>query len=174
MNTNNTADTNNKLESDDSSNRNTRAAPNNINEKKDAAEIKLPSGIKTLSGRKFKGDELTTYGDALGQKKEGMIQTSGFNTNKIQLDEIRSTYQESIDQQVDIQCFQEVCRDIRNSTILQRFLIDMKKNDKAPTSVWGASKINVGNNYKPGGIAMVAFGKTARRVIPQGIDDLSR
>ena len=32
----------------------------------------------------------------------------------------------------------------------------------------------MGSDYKPGGTAIVAFGKTARRVIKQGIDDLGR
>ena len=58
----------------------------------------LPNEIKALSGRKFTGDEMTTYGDAIEKKKEEMIQISGFNTNSIQLDEIRSTCQGSIDQ----------------------------------------------------------------------------
>ena len=40
--------------------------------------------------------------------------------------------------------------------------------------MWGASEINIGNDYKPGGTAMVAFGKTARRGINQGINDLGR
>ena len=57
----------------------------------------MSNEIKALSGRKFIGDELTTYGDELGRKKEGMIRISGFNTNSIQLDKIRSTYRESID-----------------------------------------------------------------------------
>ena len=172
--TKDTAATNDEIESDDPSNRNTRAAPNNISEKKDATKTKLLNEIKALSGREFIGDELTTYGDAIGKKKEGMIRILGLNTNSIQLDEIRSTCQESIDQQVDIQCFQEVCRDMRNSTVLQRFLIDTKKSDKESKSVWGASEINIGNDYKPGGTAMAAFGKIIRRVIQQGIDDLGR
>ena len=75
---------------------------------------------------------------------------------------------------MDIQCLQEVCQDTRNSTVLQRFLTDTKKSDKASKLVWGASGINVGNDYEPGGTAMVAFGKTARRVIQQGTDDLGR
>ena len=83
INTNDTADTNNETEPDDSSNRNTRAAPNNINDDNDATKIKLSNDIETLSGRKSIGDELTTYGDVVGPKKEGMIQTSGFNTNSI-------------------------------------------------------------------------------------------
>ena len=37
--------------------------------------------------------------------------------------------------------------------------------------MWGASRIDVGSEYKPGGTAVVAFGKTARRVIQQDIDD---
>ena len=56
--------------------------------------------------------------------------------------------------------------------MLQRFLRDTKKRDKASKLVWGVSEINVGNEYKPSGTAMVAFGKTARKVIKQGIDDL--
>ena len=54
-------------------------------------------------------------------------------------------------------------------TILQRFLTDTRKNDRASKSVWGASEIKDENDYKPGGTAIVAFGKTARRVIHQGI-----
>ena len=40
--------------------------------------------------------------------------------------------------------------------------------------MWGASRIDVGSEYKPGGTGVVAFGKTARRVIQQGMDDLGR
>ena len=40
--------------------------------------------------------------------------------------------------------------------------------------MWDASRINVGSKYKPGGTAVVTFGKTARRVIQQGIDNLGR
>ena len=40
--------------------------------------------------------------------------------------------------------------------------------------MWGASRINVGSEYKPGDTAVVAFGKIARRVIQQGVDDLGR
>ena len=29
--------------------------------------------------------------------------------------------------------------------------------NRASTLVWGANEINVGNDYKPGGTAMVAF-----------------
>ena len=53
-------------------------------------------------------------------------------------------------------------------------MTDTKKSDRASKSVWGASEINIGNDYKPGGTAMVAFGKTARRVIQQSFDDLDR
>ena len=40
--------------------------------------------------------------------------------------------------------------------------------------MWGASEINVGNDYKPGSTAIVAFGKTARRLIQQEIDNLGK
>ena len=40
--------------------------------------------------------------------------------------------------------------------------------------MWGASKIDVGSEYKPGGTGIVAFEKTARRVIQQGMDALGR
>ena len=108
-NTKDIVDTNEETETDNSSNQNTRDVPNNINNDKEATEIKLSNGIEALSGRKFKGDELTTYRDAFGPKKEGMIRISGFNTNSIQLDEITSTCQELIDLQADIRCYQEVC-----------------------------------------------------------------
>ena len=147
-----------------------RKKPTNTNTVKDM----LPNEIKALSGRKFTGDKLKTYGDEIKKKEEGMLRISGFNNNSINLDEIRATCQDSIDLQVDIQCFQEVCRDTRKSSILQRFLKDTKKSDPTSKSVWGSSTVNVGNDYKPGGTAIVAFGKTARRVIKQGIDDLGR
>ena len=40
--------------------------------------------------------------------------------------------------------------------------------------MWGASEINVGSYYKPGGTAVVAFRKVTRRVIKQVIGDLGR
>ena len=51
-------------------------------------------------------------------------------------------------------------------------LTDIKKSDRASKSIWSTSELNVGNYYKHGGMAMVYFGKTARRVIQQEIDDL--
>ena len=158
------------MDNDDLSVQNTQDEPITNN----AQEDTLPNEIKALSGRKFTDDELKTYGDAIKKKEEGMLRISGFNNNSINLDEIRATCQDSIDLQVDIQCFQEVCRDTRKSSILQRFLKDTKKSDPTSKSVWGSSTVNVGNDYKPGGTAIVAFGKTARRVIKQGIDDLGR
>ena len=161
----------NGIDNDGSSDKSKRDVPTNISKE---IEVELPNEIKALSGRKFTGDELTTYRDAFGPKKEGMIRILGFNTSSIQLDEIRSTCQESINQQVNIQCFQELCRDTRNRSILQLFLTDRKKSDRASKSIWGASELNVGNDYKSGCTLMVDFGKTVRRVIQKGIDDLGR
>ena len=169
VNTNNIVDTNDETEPDDSSDCNTRVIPNNTNNDKDTTSIKLANEIKALSGTKLINDELTTYGDEFGQKEEEMIQISGLITNSIQLDESRSTCLESINLQVDIQGFQEICQDTRNNFILQRFLKDTKKSDRASKLVWGTSKINVGNDYKPDSTAMVAFVKTTRRVIQQGL-----
>ena len=56
-----------------------------------------------------------------------MIQILGFSINSIQLDEIRSTCKESIDKQICIQCFLEVCRDTRKINILQQFFTDTRK-----------------------------------------------
>ena len=92
VNNKNTVDTNNETNPDNSLYYHTRTVPNNTNDDNDTTEIKLPNEIEALSGRSFIGDELTTYGDAMGQKKEGMIKISGFNTNSIKLNEIRSTY----------------------------------------------------------------------------------
>ena len=88
-----------------------------------------------------------------------MLRILGFNNNSINLNKIRATCQDSIDLQVDIQCFQEVCRDTRKSSLLQRFLRDTKKSDPTSKSVWGYSITNVDNEYKPGGKAIVAFRK---------------
>ena len=134
----------------------------------------LQNEIKALPGRKLTSNELNTYGNMIDEKKKGMIQISGVNTNSTKLKEIRSTCQESINQQIDIQCFQEVCRDTRKSIILQQCLTDTNESDRASKLVWGASRIDVGSEYKPGGTAVVAFRKIARRVIQQGIDDLGR
>ena len=77
----------------------------------------LRNEIKAMSGSKFTGTELITYVNKIEEKKTGMIRISGFNANGIKLNEIRATCQESVDQQIDIQCFQEVCRDTRRSNI---------------------------------------------------------
>ena len=134
----------------------------------------LRNEIKAMSGRKFTGTKLITYGNKIEEKKTGTIRISGFNPNGIKLDEIRATCQGSVDQQIDIQCFQEVCRDTRRSNIRQRFLTETKKSDRALKSVWGSSTIDVGSEYKPGGASIVAFGKTARRVVQQRMDALCR
>ena len=115
------------MDNDEPNEQSTRDIPITNN----ATEDTLPIEIKALSGRKFTGDELKTYGDAMGEKEEGMLRVSGFNNNSIQLDEIRATCQGSIDLQVDIQCYQEVCRNTRKSSVLQRFLRDTKKSDPA-------------------------------------------
>ena len=116
----------------------------------------LRNEIKAMSGRKFTGTELITYGNKIEEKKTGMIRISGFNPNGIKLDKICATCQESVDQQIDIQCFQEVCRDTRRSNIRQQFLTETKKSDRASKSVWGSSTIDVGSEYKPGGTSIVA------------------
>ena len=132
INTEDTVNTNKEIETDNLIDQGKRGVPTNTN---NDTEVRLPNKIEALSGRKFKGDELTTYGDEFGRKEEGMLRISGFNTISIQLDEIESTCQESIDLQVDIQCYQEVCRDTRKSSILQQFLSNTKKRDRASKSV---------------------------------------
>ena len=84
----------------------------------------LRNKIKAMSGRKFTGTKLITYGNKIKEKKTGMIRILGFNPNGIKLDEIRATCQESVDQQIDIQCFQEVCRDTRRSNVRQQYLTE--------------------------------------------------
>ena len=66
--------------------------------------------------------------------------------------------------------FAGILEKLHTTTIFERH----KKMDRASKSVWGASEINVVNDYKPGVTAMVEFGKTTRRVIQQGINDLGR
>ena len=46
--------------------------------------------------------------------------------------------------------------------------------DQSSKSVWGASEIIVGSDYNPGGARIVVFGKTARKMIQQGFDELGR
>ena len=38
-----------------------------------ASEATMPNEIKALSGRKFTGDKLKTYGDTIKKKEEGML-----------------------------------------------------------------------------------------------------
>ena len=66
-------DTNEQKGTDNSINQSTRDVPSNTNDDKEVKEIKLPNKIEALSGQKFKSDELTTYGDEFGPKKEGML-----------------------------------------------------------------------------------------------------
>ena len=57
----------NGMDIDDLSEHSTRDVPTKTN---NATQVKLPNEIKSLSGRKFTGNELTTYGDTIGKKKE--------------------------------------------------------------------------------------------------------
>ena len=98
INTKDTVNTNKETETDNSINQGKRDVPTNTNNDR---EVKLPNTIEALSGRKFKADELTTYGDEFGPPKvKRMLRISDFNTYGIQLNEIKSTCQESIDLQV--------------------------------------------------------------------------
>ena len=86
------------MDDDDTGAKNPQDKPTTNN----AAEDTLPNEIKVLSGRKFTGDKLKTYRDAIKEKEEGLLRISGFNNNSINLYEIRATCQDSIDLQVDI------------------------------------------------------------------------
>ena len=88
INTNDTLDTNKETETTNSINQGISNLLNNTN---DDRVVKLPNEIKTLSGWKFKGDELTTYKTEFGLKAKRMLHISDFNTNSIQLDEIKLT-----------------------------------------------------------------------------------
>ena len=57
----------NGMETDDLSKHSRRDVRTNTN---NAIEVKLPNEIKALSGRKFTGDELTTYRDEIGERKK--------------------------------------------------------------------------------------------------------
>ena len=110
------------------------------NTKDGGVNIRRPNTIKALSGHKFQGDKLTTYGDVIEPKVKGILQISGFNTNSITLDEeIEAKRQASMDLQVDIQCYQEVCWNTRRSPILQQFLKDTKKHESIIEVSIGAS-----------------------------------
>ena len=65
----------------------TNESPSNV--KDDGAKVEQTNVIKALSSQKFQGDELKTYRDEIKPKTKGMLQISGFNTNSIQLDEIK-------------------------------------------------------------------------------------
>ena len=59
-----------ETENDNPINQGTRNLPNNTNNDR---EVRLPNKIKALSGRKFKGDELTTYRVEIGLKTKEIL-----------------------------------------------------------------------------------------------------
>jgi hypothetical protein len=46
--------------------------------------------------------------------------------------------------------------------------------DRHSKAIWGTSHVIVEGDYKPGGTALVTFGKIAGRVIESGSDPLGR
>jgi hypothetical protein len=109
-------------------------------------------------------------------KLPGMIRISGCNPNGIKAHQLKSHLQNSMDLQVDIQCYSEVNIDFLQTQQRQRFYENTKSMDRQARSVWGTSQVVVENEsaFKPGGTAIIAMGKTAGRVKKSGIDSMGR
>ena len=95
-----------------------------------------------------------------------MIRISGFNTNSIQLNEIKSAFQESIDLTLTFNVTKKFAGILGIVLYCNNFWTTQRRwIEHQIQSVLGASGINVGDDYKPDETAIVAFGKTVKRVI---------
>jgi exonuclease III len=107
-------------------------------------------------------------------KMEGNIRISTWNPNGINTNQVHSILQQSLDLSIDIQGYSEVSRDFLKQSQCQPFQEATTRMDRHSKSIWGTSQVIVEGDYKPGGTALITFGKTARRVKERGSDPLGR
>ena len=120
-------------------------------------------------------DESMAMGGSMGQDKfEGNVRISTWNPNGINLNQVQSTLQQSLDLSIDVQGYSEVNTDFLKQNQHQGFKDATSKIDNHAKAVWGTSQVIVEGEYKPGGTALVTFGKTAGRVKESGTDPMGR
>jgi hypothetical protein len=113
-------------------------------------------------------------GSMENNKMEGNIRISTWNPNGINANQVHSILQQSLDLSIDIQGYSEQNRDFLKQSQRQAFQEATTRMDRHSRAIWGTSQVIVEGDYKPGGTALITFGKTAGRVKERGSDPLGR
>jgi hypothetical protein len=120
-------------------------------------------------------DESSPMGGSMeNDKMEGNIRISTWNPNGKNTNQVHSILQQSLDLSIDIQGYSEVNRDFLKQSQRQAFQEATTRMDRHSRAIWGTSQVIVEGDYKPGGTALITFGKTAGRVKECGRDPLDR
>ena len=120
-------------------------------------------------------DEISPIGgDMTFQKQDGSIRISGCNPNGINTSNLKSQLQQSMDLDIDIQCYSEVNANFLNTKLRRQFYEKSKSMDPHSTYTWSTSEVIIVSDYKLGGTGIVSRGATARRIKRSGFDKLER
>ena len=120
-------------------------------------------------------DEISPIGgDMSYQKQEGSIHISRCNPNGINNSNLKSQLQQSMDLDIDIQCYPEVNANFLNTKLRRLFYEKSKSMDPHSTCTWCTSEVIIDSDYKPGGTGIVSRGSSARRIKSSGFDKLGR
>ena len=108
------------------------------------------------------------------EKPESFIRISGCNPNGINTNNLKSQLQQSMDLNIDIQCYSEVNANFHNAKVRRTFHEKSLSMDPNSKSTWSTSDVTWGSEYKPGGSAVISRGSAATRVKDRGYDSLGR
>ena len=117
-------------------------------------------------------DDINSIGNMLFQKQEGTIRISGCAPNGINTSNLKSQLQQSMDLDIDLQCYSEVNTNFLNAKICRQFHEKSKAMDPHIRCTWSTSDITSPSDYKPGGTGIVNRGALSKRVTESGYDQL--
>ena len=107
-------------------------------------------------------------------KLDGTIRISGCNPNGINVKNIENQLQNSVDLEIDIQCYSEVNANLHNSKLRQQFHETVRRMDSNTKATWSTSDVPCDSEFKPGGTGIINRGQTSNRVKSSGNDPLGR
>ena len=120
-------------------------------------------------------DEAAAFRGNMDEPKlPNMIRISGCNPNIINVLDLQSQLQHSLDLDIDIQCYSEVNANLIKSNLHQKFHELTKRSYQLSKSTWGTSQAQSDSDYKAGGTGIVSIAACAIRAKKEGQDRLRR
>ena len=96
------------------------------------------------------------------------------NHGGINIEEWKIILNQTINNQVDIQCLVENNLNTHNFFTRRQLHHQLQQSNLQTTSVWASSELESNSSFQPGGTAIVTFGKTVGRMKNKGVDKLGR